>query len=218
MPDKLVVELATEIASKTIQDNIFFYVVSILLIFLAGAGIAFLGAYWKKRGETYATSTDFKKILEQLQKTTEATEIIKLELQAQFSDDAAKKTLFREKLEEFVTATYELNIWVEKTRSLALKDKTDLEFTTSPISKIETFQKIYFRELETEVDLVSKENLKIHIWLQTLQIEIIKAKNENLAPEILKFGETADYMMPFLDALNSLRNKIIEIYADRAGL
>jgi hypothetical protein len=34
MPDKLVVELATEIASKTIQDNIFFYVVSILLIFL----------------------------------------------------------------------------------------------------------------------------------------------------------------------------------------
>lgn len=218
MPDKLVVELATEIASKTIQDNIFFYVVSILLIFLAGAGIAFLGAYWKKRGETYATSADFKKILEQLQKTTEATETIKLELQAQFSDDAAKKALFREKLEEFVAATYELSIWIQKVRIQAINDKADIEFTTSPINKIETFQKIYFREVENEVDLVVKKNLEIQIWLRTLQIEIIQAKNESRTPDTLKSSENAEYLMPFFDALNSLRNKIIEIYADRAGL
>ncbi len=69
-----------QIIQRIIRDGVLFpwwlYVLAIIALFIGG----FFGAYIKRKGENLATREDYESLLEQVKKTTAATESIKIDL------------------------------------------------------------------------------------------------------------------------------------------
>ena len=68
------------IIRKAINEGMLFPWWSYLLVVIATFVGGFLGAYFKRKGENLATKEDYESLLEQVKKTTSATESIKLNL------------------------------------------------------------------------------------------------------------------------------------------
>ena len=73
-------EQIEQIIRKVINDGIQFPWWLYLLAVIATIVSGFLGAYFQRKGENLATKEDFESLLEQVKKTTTATENIKIDL------------------------------------------------------------------------------------------------------------------------------------------
>lgn len=217
MPEELIKKIAAEIASEAMWGNSYFYLLVIMISIISGAVASYCSSYFRKRGEFLATRADFQEILTQLEKTTETAETIKSEISIRFTDEAARKILFREKLETFIETTFELDLWIEKAQTLA-KAGADLEITSAPIGRLEAYQLIYFRDLNLEVSRVKNQTLKIQLWLIQQRDEVINAKSTSRIGDVLQFGATSDYLMPMYLLLIDLRKEAVRLYSEKAGL
>lgn len=217
MPEELIKKMAAEMAYEVVWGNGYFYLLIILISVISGAVASYCSSYFRKRGEFRATRADFDHILTQVEKTTKAAETIKSEISVQFTDEATRKILFREKLEIFIETTFELDLWIEKAQTLA-KTGADLEFASAPISKLEAYQLIYFRDLDLEVARVKKQTLEIQVWLMEQKKEVIDSQFSSRTPHLLQFGATSDYLVPMFLLLDNLRKEAIRLYSEKAGL
>lgn len=147
-------ELVVEIAKQVAQEQILFqwplYVVILALSLIVGFGSAYIGGYARKRGENFATKSDFDEILVQLEAQTKSTEQIKIELS--HTDWAARelRVLRRVKLEELLQAIHELQEWQSNEMS-RLVYSSGKESSSSPAASIERLSGLYFPDLKEEI-------------------------------------------------------------------
>ncbi len=206
----LIKAVANEIVNQSIIGNYKTYLVIIAISLVTGSLSAFLASYLKIRGKYFATKNDFNQILSQLEETTKITEEIKSGFNARVQDENNIKALNREKLERIFSETFELELWFERARSKALKKELP-DTNESPIAKIEMYQAIYFKEVETEISHLKKYYYPmIHFILDVAGQDI-----QNHDSYMVKFKAVHN---PLLDSLNKFRDALVEKYASKFGL
>lgn len=208
--------IASEIVNQAIWENYKFYLLVAAISLVSSGFVAFSGSYFKKKGENLATKADFNEILRQLKETTSLTEGIKTDIKAKLDEQQNVRALLRQKLESLIEQTFDLELWFDKARSQAMNgDLPDLN--GGPMAKIEMYQAIYFKEVQTELFTLKKAVHPFREWLLSLTMEALDAKYEKRAAnfQMDKFG---DLYKDFLTAVNGLRESLIKIYASKVGL
>src|SRR3990172_5886370 len=175
--------VASEIVNQTIWENYKFYLLVTAISLVSGAVAAFFVPYLKKRGENLATKADFVEILQQLKATTTLAEGIKSDINAKLEEEHNIRALAREKMEALFEQTFELELWLERTRSNALEGTTP-DISASPMAKIEMYQSIYFKELSTEVIGLNATVNAMVVWILGIPGETWRAKAENRSPNV----------------------------------
>ena len=207
-------QLASDIASNVLLDwkflGIYFFLSIIALV-----GTAFLSSYFLKRGESFATKADFKNLLNQLEESTTLTEQIRNEVSTKFSEMTSKKSILRQKIEDLLTETYSLELWLEQSRSSALRGNL-VELNGSPLNRIDVLSLLYFSEIEGEHN---------HLKLSTTAhfsycLDLVRDHSEFQRTGILppENGRFDAVQRPFRENMRTYRNRLIEVYAERAGL
>lgn len=95
-------ELASALAKAEVLTDWKFYAMWAAVTLLSAAAGAYLGSYWKKRGEHAATKADFDELIKQLKATTEAAEGVRTQLAHEDWAQREWKTLRRTKGEELI--------------------------------------------------------------------------------------------------------------------
>lgn len=106
MSEELIREIAQEIVRQMPPMGGWAYYVILVLCMVASA---FLGAYLRKRGETYATKADMEEVLKQLKETTQTVEEVRTAVAHQDWQSREWKTLRRTKLEELSISIHEIH-------------------------------------------------------------------------------------------------------------
>lgn len=214
MDHELIKTIANEIVNQAIFENYKTYLLITAISLVTGSLTAFLSSYLKKRGENFATKTDFNEILNQLKETTKSTEEIKSDINSKLLDEHNLKNLVREKLEFIISETFALELWLERARSGAFKGISP-DTHDSPIAKIEMYQSIYFKEVEKELLELNSAYYRMIDLVLGLTIDAIAGKLPDIDDFKEKFKEAHG---PFLAKINGFRKSIIENYAPKYGL
>jgi hypothetical protein len=150
-------KIATEIATGNIS-NIYPALLFIAITIVASALGSYLGSYLKKRGETYATKIDLQNIVNQIKKTTEATEEIKTKIAHNDWIEREEKSTKKKKLEELFSAIYESNLWLME-ELVHARDTSKLLPSTTPIWKVRLIGGLYFPEHKSILDKITSKFL-----------------------------------------------------------
>jgi hypothetical protein len=200
MPDQAILDVAKQIADKTFFEQGWHFGVASLFTIVATAGAAYLGAYSKKRGETYALHADFTELSRQLRLNTETTELIRLSLS---HDDWTRKewmALRRTKLEELMTEIYAAEIWREGLTNSIFDLEADTNLPVS-INRMKMLGHLYFEELAPQVNAIVKSH--------SLAFIATLVERNNLRPmktkaEIANLEMDTEAHKIFLDRLSEL--------------
>ncbi|AUN95879.1 hypothetical protein [Pseudazoarcus pumilus] len=150
MSEDLIREIAQEVVRQMPPVGGWAYYVILVLCMV---GSAFLGAYFRKRGETFATKADMEEVLRQLTETTQATEEVRAAISHADWHTREWKTLRRQKLEDLLCAVHRArNDWHEYVRGVLYAEKIPSGMPqTWDISMLCC---LYFPELRTQVQQV----------------------------------------------------------------
>jgi hypothetical protein len=211
MSEEMARRLAEDIVSQGIYANPWFNL-ALALVGIAATLGAGLGAYVKKEFENFATREDFQGFEEQLRASTRTAE----EVKAAIVEQRQKKTLIREKLEQCILETYELEGWWERVNNEA-EHGIVRDVNNGPFERLKAFQMIYFPQLGEEV-----ENLRIAngvLFWRT--VELADAKRPPFESEYTEH-QLREYIQmsqkDFQDKLAEFRTTLIDQYAENAGL
>lgn len=208
-------ELARAISGEMILVNWKYYVLLVLLIFLATAAGNFLSAYFRTRGTRYATKSDFEDLLRELEQTTKATESIKQAVSHQDWASRELKVLRRQKLEELLHAVYETQHWLdtEKDNALYSSEKSDVP---DPLYKIGIIGGLYFPEIKLEVLAFRQAALRYKEWTvksRSLTAPLLLVKDAAGYKEALGVASSGYIVVyqPLLTATSAMEEKAAEL-------
>ncbi len=210
MDKDLIKTVAQEIINESIINNYQMYLLIIAISLLSAIVSSFITSYFKKRGENLATKADFDDIVSQLKLTTKASEEVKAEISRELQEQLGHKVLLREKLEAIFNETFELELWLERSRSGALRKQLP-DLNESPITKIEMYQAIYFPEASSELQSLQKA----YYPMTTFIIGIAKDTLNEREPKTEEFSV---HQPPLMIAISNFRDALIEKYSYKAGL
>lgn len=212
MNKQLISEIANEIVNQTIYENYKFYLILLNLVIITSAVSFFAGSYLKRRGENYATKQDFEDILSQVKKTTTATEEIRTKIVAEHSQEEDKRKTTRDKLEKIFHATYNLELWLEQTRSQSL-DGAVFHINSSPLAEIELLQCLYFPECSEELNALDRATHSMIEWLLEINQLAFDAKNKGDYSGV-NTAKFPDLHKPVRSAILDFRAGLIAKYAN----
>lgn len=102
MSPEQIQSLAQAIADQHFHTKWEFYALWFLVTLVASAAGGWLVAYFKRRGENYATKQDFTDLLQQVEQTTRATTTIKTKIEHMDWAEREWRTLRRQKAEQIL--------------------------------------------------------------------------------------------------------------------
>lgn len=216
MNETQISELARAISEEMILVNWKYYVLLVLLVFLATAAGNFLSAFFRTRGTRYATKSDFEDLLRELEQTTKATESIKQAVSHQDWASRELKVLRRQKLEELLHAVYETQHWLdtEKDNALYSFEKSD---APDPLYKIGIIGGLYFPEIKLEVLAFQQAALRYKEWTvksKSLTAPLLLVKDVTGYKEALE-AASSGYIIavyqPLLTATSAIEEKAAEL-------
>jgi len=219
MNDQLLRSLAESIAREQFLLQWPIYAVMAALALVVGVAASYIGAYAKKRGESYATKADFNELLRQLRATTAVAEEVRA--QVSHADWAARelKTLRRTKLEELIYAVHEVEAWMEADRDRRMFGRTR-EPGECPIPKLEVLAGLYFPELSQEVHAYG---LLYRTAMQTMldfHNRLIDAGQDTQARQTVFTAFTEQWRPQYqlrLQSIGNLERQAREIMAELVG-
>ena len=193
----------------TAQWQSFLLLILVAAVFSAFA--AFLGAYFKSKGEIAAKAADLSKILRELQATTNVVQQIKQEIE--FGDWRRRESLRtrREKLEDLLVSAYELALYSDKHREAVIFGSGHYG-ESSGIGKIKCLQSLYFPGLENEVaELVASSSKMFQSHLAVFQDRLNRvptgqAEWKNVVPNKGLVDKTHEAAAQFYKSLHALRS------------
>lgn len=170
------------------------YLLMLAIALVVGFVAAYVGAYAKKRGESFATKADFDQLLAQLKTTTAVAEEVKATVSHADWASRELKTLRRIKLEELLQSAHELQAWqdLEKDRIIF---KSTKEPGPSPLPKVERISGLYFPELNEAVHNFSQVHRQMMIEVLGAGQNILGAA-ENLAAQQTAVQQLMDVWPP----------------------
>lgn len=210
MDQEIITQLAQAIQENTFVPNIGFYSLVFAIAFLASTGASFVLPYLSKRGKNYATKKDFEDILDQLSQATNLSEQIKAEINTGYQEQVGINTLLREKLENLLDETYELDRWVDRTSDLCAKGEV-FRSTGSPMAKIEMYQALYFPKLE-------KDLLKLKVKYRELTSKYLEQGKAIREGRDFGYDDYRDQFRAYIGALGVFRDDIVKNGASEIGL
>ncbi len=210
MDSSLSSAVAKDIVENQLLFNWEFYFVQIAVIFLSFAAVSFLTAYFKGRGSNLATKTDFDDLLNQLRKTTDATESIKQSISHEDWAMREYKIIRRSKLEELLYAIYDSREWIEKLRQTYFFAEQGTE-STSPLYKVSIVGGLYFPELNNDIGAFNIAFLKYQSWLINSKAELapyLPTTSPNYGAVLRPIAEkNEDFYWPLVEAMAIIETK-----------
>ncbi|WP_024298167.1 hypothetical protein [Methylomicrobium lacus] len=215
-PEHLVKQVTEQIVNEQILFNLNHYLILLLLIFLTSASTSYLTSYFRKRGENFATKSDFQDLLNQVKAQTKITEEVKTAVNHKDWASKERKTLSRIKLEELMSSIYDIYPWHNKKVNDIFKMDQD-SLSQNPLYKSRMIIILYFPELLSELDLFTKSVGDFEMWTTRIHEEIAKAKNNNDHEKLLHILESVNtrfYITEIVQAINSIELKSHRIMQD----
>jgi hypothetical protein len=207
MSESLLRELVEKIAHQQLLNQWPMYLLMLALAFIGGAAASYFGSYFKKRGESLATKTDFDNLLIQVKATTIATEEVKSKITHLDWTTKERTILRRTKLEELLLRLHELADWQESKR-IELMFNGEQNHNLSPLPKVSLLIVLYFPELRFEIGEYLNLHRKAMILLSDTHLKVLGAKDEQLI--IIRSEASTAYLEQYkfqLQALNSIENQ-----------
>jgi hypothetical protein len=120
-------------------------VIQTVLMLLVAGGAAFLGSYFRTRGQNLATKHDFEVLQDQLKANTTSVETIKSQFGQRDWAQREWTNLRRIKLEALLKKMHDCEAYLDRQRSASIRGETAHE--RNVISEFETIADLYFLEL-----------------------------------------------------------------------
>ena len=122
------------------------------------------------------------------------------------NQESSKLQLKREKLEQLVTAAYEMRPWLRTSRNISLSNAA-MELSEFPIYKIEMLSKLYIPELEYEVYKLIKVTVDYQLWI----IDGQQKRKENQALNKSYLQKINPIDKELIDSIRSIADKAADI-------
>lgn len=185
MSEMLLHEIAVQIAREQFLLQWPVYLLMFGIALVVGFAAAFVGAYAKKRGESYATKADFAELLTQLKATTAVAEEVKASIS--HADWAAReqRTLRRMKLEDLLQAIHEAQAWQDLNKDLLIFD-SGKDVGQSPLPKVERIAGLYFPELRENIFNFCQLHRKMTIEVLEARQKILGSTNNFQAQQLAR--------------------------------
>ena len=204
-PEKLE-QIIREILTEGFTLRWYVYIILAIVSFLAGVLGTYMSAYFKKRAEHLATRADIDEIVEQLKKTTAATEEIKGKISKEVWVEQKrwdlKRELYSSLLENLYQARDAVSNIMESEERVSSKDEATKK------SAEEYREKQWDRETQA-VQIVSRITATAGIILSIESINVL----ENLLNEWTEADRTQlwwEHLVGRLDAANNAYKAILE--------
>lgn len=200
MTETMLREIAEQIAKEQFLLQWPVYALMLAVALVVGVGAAYLGAYARKRGESFATKSDFHELLAQLKATTAVAEEVKASVSHADWASRERRTLRRLKLEELLQAVHELQLWQDDKRTKCIFGSAK-DTGPSPLPKVERLTGLYFPEIETMVYEFCQSHRQMSITLLKSQQELFAAAKDVGAHKVALDNFSAAWMPQYQSQL-----------------
>jgi hypothetical protein len=193
---------------------------TVVVMALAAALAAFVGAFLKTKGEHFATKQDFNELQKQLRDNTQLVEAIKSEVSRRDWAQREWTTLRRTKLEALLEKMHECEEYLHRRRDWAIEGKP-MAPERDCISEANALAVLYFPELTIEASNFRMSCRTIMSLIADLASEVIASRGDPAArqaafdtfsskrdPEYLKLYAAQS---TFTTAARSLLERIMQI-------
>lgn len=219
MNDQLLRTLAESIAREQFLLQWPVYALMAAIALVVGFAASYIGAYAKRRGESYATKADFDELLKQLRATTAVAEEVKA--QVSHADWVARESrvLRRGKLEELLNAVHEVEAWMEADRDRRMFGAAR-ELSDYPMPRVEVLSGLYFPELSSETHVFGQLHRAAMQTVLEFHNKLIDAGQSLPAQKAVLAAFAAESRPQYqqrLQAISSLEKKAREIMAGLVG-
>jgi hypothetical protein len=154
MDPNTIQQIATEVVHRLLpyaDPWAFWPIVSIITALVAGAG-AWGGAFFKIKGENFATKQDFEGLQERLKATTELVEGIKSEVSQRDWAQREWTNLRRVKLEALLEKVHACETYTDQYRNYSMDHTLKAaDPERNPTNELQTIAELYLPELRSEV-------------------------------------------------------------------
>ena len=222
MTEADIAALAIRIADTSFALHWYQYLLIIACTFVGAAAGAYSSAYFRKRGETFATKADFETLLSQLRATTDMTEDIRRRVSHEGWLEQQRRSTRKEKLEELLKAAYEVHLWLDREKDHVLFDETP-NTLPDPTYKVAILEALYFRELGDQIRTFERAALDYKAWILRHKVGLSVAR---LKKDYVDFGvrlqaatkEFQDVYSPLLAATTLLEQGATATMREALGL
>lgn len=164
MDKELIKQIASQIINEQILLNWKFYLVIGSIYLVVYCLLSFIKPYLGKRGEALAKKSDLEGVLAEVRKTTELTENIKREIDAESWITKEFNVLRRQKLEELLLLLYEYKKHIETEMKCNIFQGLKSE-KSDPSDHATAIHKLYFPELDEPMKIYYKSCAAWGTWL-----------------------------------------------------
>jgi len=186
---------------------------------VVGFAAAFIGAYAKKRGESFATKADMDALVAQVKATTAVAEEVRASVSHADWVTRELKTLRRLKLEELLQAVHEVQAWQDLERGRVVFNSSN-DSGPSPLPKVERISGLYFPELQATVHQFSQKHRQMMIEILQAGQNILVARHDVVAQQNARqqfAGTWALLYQEQLRAVSTIETQAREIMAGLVG-
>lgn len=194
MNETLLRDIAEKIAHEQFLLQWPVYALMTAIALVVGFAAAFVGAYAKKRGESYATRADFEGLLSQLKATTAVAEEVKARVSHADWASRELRTLRRLKLEELIQTVHEVQAWQEAARRFRLSNGE--EPGASPLPKVERVAGLYFPEFRENIYTFCQQSRAMSIAVLQARGDMLAAGDDLAARDGVQQQHFAEVWMP----------------------
>jgi len=178
-------QIAREVAARLPFGDRYwlFLIINILVMALAGAATAFATAYFRTRGQNFATKHDFDELLKQQKATAEAVEKIKSDVAQRDWTQREWTNLRRVKLEALLEKMHECRVYLARQRDSAYESKSATP-ERDCIGEADTVAALYFPELKSEADRFILGCMKQDAIISQFRADVIASRDDLAAREV----------------------------------
>jgi hypothetical protein len=153
MDKEIIQQIATEVVHRLpYGDHPWLFLLVTVLVMALGAGLAaWFGAFFKIKGENFATKRDFDELLKQQKATAEAIEKIKSDVAQRDWARREWTNLRRIKLEALLEKMHDCKAFLNVQRRKAIDGEIEAQ-ERDKWNELDEIGTLYFRELKNEVD------------------------------------------------------------------
>jgi hypothetical protein len=178
--------LARDIVAQTVQHAWGYWLVVVGLLVVATFVGSLIGSYAAKRGEHAAVDADLKKILGQLEQTTQVTEGIRSVVALGEWSERERRTLRRMKLEELLLNAHKAKDRLDSERN-RLVFLTEEPKTPSPQPLMAILGKLYFPDLRQQIYNYDIACDRYDLKLLNIHQELFQVKADATAAALVQF-------------------------------
>lgn len=193
------IELGQQLAARIPSDWPLFLALAAVIVLVIGSHVQ-LRRHIRREVETLAPREDFYRLVDEQRQVNEELARMAARLADAPSPKGNDLALKRDKLEELMTAVYELLFWLDREKSARLFN-APVRTEEAPVKKVMALARLYFPELDGAAAILYSVYSRVMIGLLRCELSLAQAEgDENRRREIL--GEWQKQYLAFLSELS----------------